>query len=388
MKHVAIVGGGIAGLVAAYTLRGRARVTLYEAAPRLGGHVHAVEVPGVGPVETGFLAFHRSHYPLLAGLLDAFGIETGPSGVGLAIQDGEQVFSSQDWFGRVDRAQLADLMAVLFRQARRPEAEVVPNVQLAEFLAARGYSDEIARHVVVPSIAALWGFQPAQVLAMSARTVADNLNRFFHAGSDEPFERIAPHTGVWLERLVGSLDATLRLGHPVASIGADGSVDGQAYDAVIVATHADTALSLLAEPSALHAALLGAFPSHVSVSILHQDDSYLPALRTDYTVQLGDPTLVTWDMRRIQGLGEGPPVLVTVGPPGFTGAGLIDPARVVARLAYKHPAGAPSAVAARPRLAELNSDPLYFAGAYFGATGSNECAAASGLRAAQAYLTR
>ena len=41
-KRIAIVGGGISGLSAAYYLSPNHDVTLFEAAPRLGGHARTV----------------------------------------------------------------------------------------------------------------------------------------------------------------------------------------------------------------------------------------------------------------------------------------------------------------------------------------------------------
>ncbi|GAA3415277.1 protoporphyrinogen oxidase [Streptosporangium vulgare] len=49
-RHVVVVGGGIAGLAAAWHLRGRGehlRVTVLDGAPRIGGKLHATEVAGV-----------------------------------------------------------------------------------------------------------------------------------------------------------------------------------------------------------------------------------------------------------------------------------------------------------------------------------------------------
>eukprot|EP00952_Eustigmatos_sp_NYUAD-ZCMA_P000059 143-Eustigmatos_ZCMA.PRE.1 len=61
--EVAVVGSGISGLAAAHRLRGLARVTLFEADERFGGHTHTVDVclpdgrgePVTHGVDTGFL---------------------------------------------------------------------------------------------------------------------------------------------------------------------------------------------------------------------------------------------------------------------------------------------------------------------------------------------
>ncbi|MDB5099805.1 MAG: amine oxidase, flavin-containing protein [Cyanobacteria bacterium RYN_339] len=384
MKDIAIVGGGIAGLACAYYLKGNCRVTLYEAAPRLGGHVHAVTVAGV-PVETGFLALHRSKYPELVALLDAFGVETAPTGVGLSIwdEDAGWCFDNQAWFTlfgdrlpAAGRAHLADLVARVIRGR-------LPNVRLDAFLAERGYEAGVARYVLLPSIAALWGFQPAEVLAMSVRTVADMLDRFFTTAHQEPFERVVPSTDAWLSRLVGALDAQVLTGHAVAQV-AGTTVDGRAYDAVVLATHADRALALLADPTAAEQATLASFPYHRSTSVVHTDAAVLGEVRREYNYRVrGENSFVTWDVARIQGVATD--ALVTVGPRGFTG--LIDPRLEVARIDYDHPASPPEAVAARDGLAALNGAVgRYFCGSYFGSTGSNECAVASAKRVAEAIL--
>ncbi|MFX5747366.1 FAD-dependent oxidoreductase, partial [Acinetobacter baumannii] len=81
-KRVAVVGGGIAGLSAAWALSGHAHVTLFEAGDYAGGHTHTVDVTLEGithGVDTGFLVFNERTYPLLIQLFQQLGINVAKS---------------------------------------------------------------------------------------------------------------------------------------------------------------------------------------------------------------------------------------------------------------------------------------------------------------------
>ncbi|MCB0885578.1 MAG: FAD-dependent oxidoreductase [Propionibacteriaceae bacterium] len=66
-RHVAVVGGGIAGLAAATVLAERGvRVTLLDSASRLGGRVSAWELDDGRTMSRGFHAFFRQYYNLRA----------------------------------------------------------------------------------------------------------------------------------------------------------------------------------------------------------------------------------------------------------------------------------------------------------------------------------
>ncbi|MBS0543660.1 MAG: FAD-dependent oxidoreductase, partial [Proteobacteria bacterium] len=90
-RRIAVVGGGIAGLGAAWLLSRRHRVTLFEAGSYVGGHTNTVdvEIGGVShPVDTGFLVFNRRTYPNLCALFAHLGVKSVASemsfGVSLA----------------------------------------------------------------------------------------------------------------------------------------------------------------------------------------------------------------------------------------------------------------------------------------------------------------
>lgn len=72
---IAVVGSGVAALSCAWLLSSRHRVTVYEKAPRLGGHSHTVEADKRA-VDTGFICFNDVTYPNLKALFEHLAVPT------------------------------------------------------------------------------------------------------------------------------------------------------------------------------------------------------------------------------------------------------------------------------------------------------------------------
>ena len=88
MKSIAVIGGGISGLAAAYFLSRRHRVHLFEKEGRLGGHTNTVLVAGANgavPLDTGFLVHNDRTYPNLVRLFAELGVATADSDMSFAV---------------------------------------------------------------------------------------------------------------------------------------------------------------------------------------------------------------------------------------------------------------------------------------------------------------
>ena len=70
---IAVVGGGIAGLTAAYRLHPRHDVTLFEKSGRLGGNAYSVRTRDGVNVDIAVAAFGRAGYPNFYRLLEELG---------------------------------------------------------------------------------------------------------------------------------------------------------------------------------------------------------------------------------------------------------------------------------------------------------------------------
>jgi predicted NAD/FAD-binding protein len=102
-NHVAVVGSGVAGLLAAHVLGRRFRVTLYEADTRLGGHAdtHVVEHAGQEfAIDTGFIVHNLRTYPHLLRLFDELGVATQDSEMSMSVRADEAV----DYLGGLEYA--------------------------------------------------------------------------------------------------------------------------------------------------------------------------------------------------------------------------------------------------------------------------------------------
>lgn len=385
-KRIAIVGGGVAGLTSAYLLSRRHDVTLFEAESRLGGHAHSVEVePGIF-VDTAFLIFNSHSYPRFLKLLSRLGVTEAVratdmsmgfhnrrTGAELVVNDGlgglfarrRSAFSPAHW----------KLLAEIARFRRRA-APAGFTGNLGEVSGSRRFVEEF----LLPLGASVWSLPSHSVAEMPARLFHD----FFAHHKALKRERGAR----WLTLKGGSrryIDAfpktfEIRLGARVRTIRRDDrgvEIEGRRFDECVVATHADQALGLLAEPSQIERRLLGAWRYEKNPAILHTDTSILPRRSASWNIShAGDRRFaVTYDLERIQRPGASRRYLVTLGAHSIPGA------NVIRRFDWRHPIFTLDA----PDLAPLDgARHTHFCGSYFG-RGFHEDALASACTVASRF---
>ncbi len=403
--RIAIVGSGIAGLAAAQGLGGTHEVVMYEAAAQPGGHVHTVEADGHA-IDMGFIVCNRERYPRFCALLDELGIATRPTTMSFSVSDGELEWGSESLAAVfADRRRLVDprhwrflvhALRFLARARRDLASELVEHASLDEYLEARRVSRELRDRFVVPLAAALWSLAPARCGELPARVYLHFLDQH---GMLSPIRPLRWHTIVggsrrYVDALLARLHATgrfeLRLATPVTRIHRDTAGvtlragDEQRFDRVILATHADTALALLAEPRADEQRVLGAFRYTVNRTVLHTDRAHLPRRRAAHAAwnYVADPdtsrVAVTYSMTRLQGLPDAP-YLVTLNPRA-------RPAGILHEADFTHPQFDREALAAQAELVRLSgAHRTYYAGAHLG-YGFHEDGMRAGLAAAARVL--
>jgi uncharacterized protein len=411
---IAVIGSGISGLTAAYVLtKAGRRVTLFEADSRLGGHTHSHDVDdGSGPtltVDTGFIVYNERTYPLLTRLFAELAVDTRPCLMGMSVScDG----CGLEYAGRRGLAGLfphranlrGDYLRMLleitrFQRAARklltaPDTEG-EDISVGEFARIHRFTDYFRAHFLVPMVSAVWSCGPGTAMDYPARYLfkfLDNHGMLAIRGAP-PWRTVVGGSRTYVD-LIGKSVHRVHLATPVTSVRRTGqqahvrTADGDdtAFDAVVIATHADQALSILAAPTPEQRLTLGAFGYSRNVTTLHTDRRRLPRARrawASWNYRLPSCSAdfagaqVSYHMNSLQGLHARHDYVVSL-----NAAEAIDPDQVVATMIYEHPVYTRDAVAAHARLAGLSDGVIAFAGAHHG-WGFHEDGCRAGVDAAR-----
>jgi len=406
---IAVVGAGISGMACAWLLSRSHRVTLYEAAARLGGHTNTIDVVTANgepqPVDTGFIVFNGATYPNLVALLAHLGVATRSSEMSFAVSldQGRLEYAGTDLNGLFAQRSnllrpsflfmLRDLLR-FYREAPGKLADL-ETMSLGAFLDRDGYGRAFREDHLLPMAAAIWSAPSRTLLEFPAASFV----RFCHNHgllkvTDRPVWRtVAGGSNSYIGPLTAPFASRIRVGCPGVGVSREaGSVvlrdrsgERRRYDHVVLATHADTALALLDQPSADERATLGAFRYSRNRTVLHTDARLMPRRRAvwsswNYVGRTGgdvDALCVTYWMNRLQRLPPATDYFVTLNPPQ-------EPSGILYEEDYTHPVFDLAALAAQKRLWSLQGQGnVWYCGAHFGA-GFHEDGLQAGLAVAEA----
>ena len=440
MKRVAVIGSGIAGLSAAWSLsepRSGCAVSLFEAGSRFGGHAHTVEVtlkdeagaPVTHGVDIGFLVYNQRTYPRFIQLLDSLGVDTAPSEMSFSVQTAWPPGMGQrrlEWSGsnlNTVFAQRRNLLSPRFlgllvdvlrfnrlatrlatRLTNHPDSHATGSDTndaqmtrpIGEFLDLHGFGQGFRDGYFLPMIACIWSCPIDQML----RFPTASLIRFCHnhgliqVRDRPPWRTVAGGSRRYVDAMLARI-GDQRLNSAVQTVrrtqaGAlvQTAHGTEHFDAVVMAAHSDQSLALLGDDaSAQERAVLSAIRYQDNLAVLHTDCAVLPQRRSAWAAwnyerapsnaSDRDRVCLHYWINRLQPLPWRQPVIVSLNPVRPP-----NPEQVLLRQVFAHPAFDQAALSAQAELPALQGRrSTWFAGAWCG-HGFHEDGLRSGMAAA------
>ena len=388
-------------------------MTVFEANSAVGGHVNTVEVVDgerTFGIDTGFIVYNERNYPRFTALLDDLGVETQPSDMSFSVSSPRTGLeyagtNFNTLLARRTNALRPSFVRMLLdvtrfnRAARQLLSRDDLSLTIAQFLEDGRYSRSFIDDYLVPLGASIWSANPQTFTEFPAAPLARFLDQhgLLTLGDRPRWRTVTGGARHYVEALVRPLGERVRTDCPVRNVVRHESgvrvhsgahPEGEHFDRVVFATHADTALALLERPTDDEVDILGVIRFQYNRATLHTDASLLPRrlrARASWNyLQTGESSaapVLTYYANRLQGLESATDYCITLNADDG-----IDPSRVLASFDYTHPVFDEAALRAQRRHHEVDGrHHTHFVGAYWG-YGFHEDGVQSAYRVARRIL--
>jgi predicted NAD/FAD-binding protein len=412
---IVVIGGGIAGITCAYVLSRAHEVTLIERNEYLGGHTNTRVVSDPTnpelPVDTGFIVCNSRNYPHFYTFLDQLGVKRQDSDMSFGFsceKTGLQYMGpSVAEFLKAPGNLLNPRFVSMILEQRRFNARarvdlaqgILGDIPLGEYLQRLGTSEYFLQHYLAPLIGAIWSAPDSNALEFPALTFLTFFNNhgMLELATRPQWQTVCGGSHSYIKAFRQRFRGSLRLVSEVAKVrrseqGVSVVTKGgelEAFDKVILATHADEALSLLEDPSEHELQALGSWRYSRNRTVLHTDASVLgPKKRLwaawNYRRRLSStadsPVAITYYMNKLQNLETSTDYFVTLNAEGD-----IKPESILYETVYTHPIYTPQSPVSQRAIRALNGTRhTYFCGAYM-RYGFHEDAVQSALDVTRAF---
>ena len=271
--RVAVIGTGIAGNAAAWTLSKHYPVTVYDRELRPGGHSHTVTIDYDGTllaVDIGFIVYNELNYPDLTALFAHLGVETVASRMSFAVTADRGRFEwkggGNSWFETAKGlfAQPRNLLSpsylwmlrdiLNFNQQSTADyaAGKLAGLTLGEYFRKRHFAPRLLTDYLAPMGAAIWSAPASEMLDFPAENFVAFFSNHRLLQYDRPVWRtVKGGSARYVEKLTADFRDRIRLGCAVTStertpqgvVVHDSHGRREAYDHVVIAAHSDQALA-------------------------------------------------------------------------------------------------------------------------------------------------
>jgi predicted NAD/FAD-binding protein len=398
VRRVAVVGSGISGLAVAHALATDARVTLFEADAWFGGHAHTVDVRLDGiehGVDTGFLVFNERTYPQLIRLFAQLGVATAPSDMSFSVQspaigwewcgsDLNGVFAQRSNLGSPRFwSMLADI--VRFNRLTTALADNCDALDesIGDFLDRHRFGNAFRDGYFLPMIGCIWSCPTDQMLRFPIGTMVRFCrNHGLIQFTDRPqWHTVRGGSKHYVAKMLARI-ADARANTPVRAVRRLPPGQGNAgvmvvtdqgserFDDVVLASHTDQSLALLADASADERRVLGVIRYQPNRVLLHTDASVLPKRQRAWAAWNYEraaersreeaAVCLHYLINRLQPLPWSRPVIVSMNP-----LRALHDDTVLGEWTYAHPVFDRAAIAAQRELPAIQGrSRVWFCGAW------------------------
>ena len=390
---IAVIGSGISGLSASYFLSKKHHVDLFEKEDRFGGHSYTIDVivnKKRIPVDIGFIVFNHLTYPNLINFFNEIDIEIEKSDMSFSVSvEGTNfeycgkglkgIFANKSNFLNIEFIRMF-LEILKFYKLCDKISNIDQVITLDEFLKKNEWSKSFINYHIIPMVSAIWSMPPYEAGKMPMNFFLKFFQNhgLFKLRNRPQWYTVAHRSKTYVNKVLSQISGEYFKNYKINSIqrvssgvqvyygGANEFFD---YDKVILATHADQALSLIKNPTDQEIKTLSNFDYKKNLAVLHCDESVMPKNKKVWSSwntyvdpkNLNKSSLTYW-LNLLQNINCEKNIFLTLNP-----LKEIPNERIYKKIEFTHPYYDQKALDNQKNLKNIqNKENLLFCGSYFG----------------------
>ncbi len=390
-KRLAVIGSGISGLSAAFFLSKKYNVSLFEKNNILGGHTRTVpifEQKNKILVDTGFIVFNEKNYQDFISFLKYLEVNYDNSEMSFSVSD---IQNNIEYGGSSINSLFAQRKNILsfkfiffifeilklYRICKKlySKIDLIDNISIEEFLKKNNFSKFIKDYHIYPMISSIWSSNSKNAKYFPLKSFIEFFSNhgLFNIIARPQWKYIKNGSTKYIEKLINKNMFSYKTNFKIKAIKRENDnikilSDNKIYlfDKLVLATHADQALSLIEQPTADEKNLLSTFKYSKNLAVLHSDEKHMPQKKLSWSSwnfikkSESDNFSLTYWMNKLQNLPSKKNYFVTINPSKL-------PKNIIDKTTFEHPIFSLETLKAQKELYKIQGKQnTYFCGSYFG----------------------
>jgi len=390
---IAVVGSGISGLSAAYYLSKNHHVDLFEREDHFGGHSYTVDVSineKKISVDIGFIVFNYKTYPNLINFFNENQIPIEKSDMSFSVNVKDTNF---EYCGKGLKGIFSNKLNLFNYSFIRMFIDIInfykscekinlfnEKITLGEFLGKKKLSKQFIEYHLIPMVSAIWSMPPYEAKKMPLIFFLKFFQNhgLFKLKNRPQWYTVSNRSKTYVNKILTKVSGEYFKNYKInlvkrmsrgLQVYYGGSNEFFDYDKVVLATHADEALSLIHNPMDEEIKILSKFSYKENLAVIHTDENIMPKNKNVWSSwnscldhkNLKKNSLTYW-LNLLQNLKCDKNIFLTLNP-----STKIAEDKILKKVKFTHPYFDQNAIDQQKNLPILqNKKNILFCGSYFG----------------------
>ena len=390
---LAIIGSGISGLSSAYYLSKNHKVDLFEKEDHFGGHSHTIDIKiqdNIIPVDIGFIVFNKKTYPHLINFFEEnnIAIEKSNMSFSVSVRDSEieycgkgisGIFSNKLNLLNIKFLKMFFTIIDFYKKSENKNI-ITENITLGKYLEKLNVSDYFIKFHIIPMVSAIWSMPPyeAKQMPLSFFLKFFQNHGLFKLKNRPQWFTVSNRSRTYVDKILSNISGEYYKNYNINKIKRIQSGvqvyygdknEYFTYDKVVLATHADQALSMIEAPDAIEKKILSNFKYKTNEAVIHEDINYMPknnkawcSWNSSIEGENSEQNSITYWLNLLQNLNISKNIFLTLNP-----YLKIPEEKIIRRVQFTHPYFDQKAINSQKDLHLIqNKNNILFCGSYFG----------------------